>query len=63
MPCSARRSITIRSARDEQEILGNLATGERITILKNAGYDVDHVQSIDWCDVGNGSDYFFFHKR
>lgn len=39
------------------------ATLESIKILEDAGYDVDHVRSIDWSTVGNGSDYFFAPRR
>ena len=35
------------------------STLQTIELLKDAGYGVNHVRSIDWSSVGNGSDYFF----
>ena len=35
------------------------STVQSIELLRQAGYGVDHVSSIDWSRVGNGSDYFF----
>jgi FkbM family methyltransferase len=35
------------------------STLQSIQILEDAGYDIDHVRTMDWSSVGNGSDYFF----
>jgi FkbM family methyltransferase len=39
------------------------STLESIGYLARSGYDVEHVRSIDWTQVGNGSDYFFLPTR
>jgi len=39
------------------------STVESIEILAAAGYDVNHVRSIDWPNIGNGSDFFFIPAR
>ena len=38
------------------------STLRSIDLLADAGYATDHVRSIDWSDVGNGSDYFFLPR-
>lgn len=38
------------------------STLQSIQLLEDAGYGVDHVRSIDWSRVGNGSDYFFLPR-
>ncbi len=35
------------------------STLRSVELLCDAGYVTDHVRSVDWDDVGNGSDYFF----
>jgi FkbM family methyltransferase len=35
------------------------STLESIRLLSDAGYETAHVRSVDWSQVGNGSDYFF----
>lgn len=39
------------------------STVQSIELLQHAGYGVDHVRSVDWVRVGNGSDYFFLPGR
>jgi FkbM family methyltransferase len=39
------------------------STRRSIELLTAAGYATDHVRSIDWSAVGNGSDYFFLPER
>jgi FkbM family methyltransferase len=39
------------------------STLESIDLLTDAGYSTEHVRSIDWSAVGNGSDYFFLPQR
>jgi len=36
------------------------STLRSMELLAEAGYGIDHVRSIDWSAVGNGSNYFFF---
>jgi FkbM family methyltransferase len=38
------------------------STLQSVELLEDAGYGVDHVRSIDWSKVGNGSDYFFLPR-
>lgn len=38
------------------------STLESIALLKDAGYGVDHVATLDWAAIGNGADYFFFPR-
>jgi FkbM family methyltransferase len=39
------------------------STLRSIELLAEAGYGTDHVRSIDWSAVGNGSDYFFLPRH
>jgi FkbM family methyltransferase len=39
------------------------STLRSVELLSEAGYGTDHVRSIDWSAVGNGSDYFFWPRR
>lgn len=39
------------------------STLRSIELLSDADYGTDHVRSVDWSTVGNGSDYFFFPLR
>jgi hypothetical protein len=39
------------------------STLRSIELLADAGYGTDHVRSVDWSTVGNGSDYFFLPRR
>jgi FkbM family methyltransferase len=39
------------------------STHRSVELLADAGYGTDHVRSVDWSAVGNGSDFFFFPRR
>ena len=39
------------------------STHRSIRFLADAGYRTDHVEAVDWSEVGNGSDYFFIPRR
>ena len=39
------------------------STLESIQLLEDAGYDTAAVRDIDWSQVANGSDYFFYSPR
>ena len=39
------------------------STHRSIRFLADAGYRTDHVEAVDWSQVGNGSDYFFLPRR
>lgn len=38
------------------------STLRSIALLTDYGYDTQHIESIDWSRVGNGSDYVFFPR-